>query len=68
MVSRTWRRYFTVEIARKRDDVQVLAFSLLYDCPILCIIWPRIMKFAAMRGVGEIIVVVILTQGMCEHA
>ncbi len=44
-----------------------MALRRLYCCPRRFMISPRTTKFAAMRGVGAMIVVVILQDRTCER-
>ena len=49
-----------MQIKEERVCLHHLAETRLYFWPMRRMIWPRMMKFAAMSGVGAIIVVVIL--------
>lgn len=51
------------EVAEEREGLHHIALRRLYCCPRRLMICPRITKFAAMRGVGAIMVVVILKNG-----
>jgi hypothetical protein len=44
------------------EDIQSLGLILLYFCPSARMMRPNITKFAASRGVGAIIVAVILEE------